>query len=223
MTRIYGELLAALGVLERGQVVEASWADLAGVRGRPERGRMGLRAREVFERARGGVLFVSDAHLLTRGNAGCGQAGQAGQEAVDTLLGLMEDHRDEVVVVLAGGSREIGGFLAGNPGLASRFTRTVEFSSYSRTELAEIFVGMAEEADFLVSAETLEALSALMDAEGERFAEGNGREVRALFEASVTRQARRIEAAAVAGGTPEVAELQTLLPEDVQEGNRGGS
>ncbi|WP_460757806.1 right-handed parallel beta-helix repeat-containing protein [Nocardiopsis oceani] len=216
VTRIYGELLAALGVLERGQVVEVSRADLVGAPGRRERGRTEQRTREAFEQARGGVLLVSDAHLLTRGDAG---GERAGQEAVDTLLGLMEGHRDEVVVVLAGSSREIRAFLAGNPGLASRFSRTVEFPSYSRAELVDIFVGMAEEADFLVPAKTLEVLSALMTAESERFAEGNGREVRALFEASVTWQARRIEAAAAAGGTLDVAELQTLLPEDVQAGN----
>jgi SpoVK/Ycf46/Vps4 family AAA+-type ATPase len=208
VARVYGELLAALGVLAQGQVVEASRADLVG----QYVGQTAQRTRDVFERARGGVLFIDEAYSLAR-PGGSGQ--DFGQEAIDTLLKLMEDHRDEVVVIVAGYTDEMRSFMASNPGLDSRFSRTVEFAPYSREELAHIFVAMAEGADFLVPEESRTALVELLGAHTEPFAAGNGREVRKLFEASVTRQSRRIEAAALQGRDPSVEELQTLLPEDI--------
>ncbi|MEU3307399.1 AAA family ATPase, partial [Nocardiopsis sp. NPDC006832] len=208
VARIYGQLMAALGVLAQGQVVEAARADLVG----SYIGHTAQKTKDVFERARGGVLFVDEAYTLARPG---GSGGDFGQEAIDTLLKLMEDHRDEVVVIAAGYTGEMDGFLASNPGLASRFSRTVEFAPYGGDELLSIFVGMAEGADFLVPEETRAALAETMGREEARLSDGNGREVRKLFEASVTRQARRIEAAALAGGVPDVSELQTLSPEDV--------
>ncbi|WP_017588262.1 right-handed parallel beta-helix repeat-containing protein [Nocardiopsis ganjiahuensis] len=219
VARFYGELLAALGVLSRGHVVEAAPGSLVGPPGQRGPGQVARRTRELFERARGGLLFVTDADVLTRDFTG-GRG--VGQNVVDTLLELMEEHRDEVVVIVSGRSREMAGFLSGNPELASRFSRTVEFAPYSREELVEIFVGMAERADLLVPASTRRTLLRLVGSDGARFAEGNGHRVRALFEASVTRQARRIEAAALAGDSPDVAELQTLLPEDVPDRGAGG-
>ncbi|MFE3458458.1 AAA family ATPase [Nocardiopsis aegyptia] len=208
VARVYGELLAALGVLAQGQVVEAARADLVG----SYVGHTAQRTRETFERARGGVLFIDEAYALARpGGAG----GDFGQEAIDTLLKLMEDHRDEVVVIVAGYTDEMRTFMASNPGLDSRFSRTVEFAPYSREELAHIFVAMAEGAGFLVADESREALLGLLGAHEDLFAAGNGREVRKLFEASVTRQSRRIEEAALQGSEPSREELQTLLPEDV--------
>ncbi|TDQ50248.1 AAA family ATPase [Actinorugispora endophytica] len=208
VARIYGELLAALGVLAQGQVVEASRADLVG-------GYVGHTARQtqaVFERARGGVLFVDEAYTLSRSP---GTGGDFGQEAIDTLLKLMEDHRDEVVVIAAGHTDEMAGFMAGNPGLASRFSRTIAFASYSESELLRIFTSMAEDGDFAVPGETAAEVGRAVRAAPERFANGNAREVRKLFEESVRRQARRIEEQALAGGQPTLEQLQRLLPEDV--------
>ncbi|RKS07362.1 SpoVK/Ycf46/Vps4 family AAA+-type ATPase [Nocardiopsis sp. Huas11] len=208
VARVYGELLAALGVLAQGQVVEAARADLVG----QYVGHTAQRTREVFEKARGGVLFIDEAYALARPG---GTGHDFGQEAIDTLLKLMEDHRDEVVVIVAGYTDEMRSFMATNPGLDSRFSRTVEFAPYSREELAHIFVAMAEGADFLVPEESRAALVELLGEHAELFAAGNGREVRKLFESSVTRQSRRIEAAALEGRDPSVVELQTLRPEDV--------
>ncbi|WP_233515764.1 AAA family ATPase [Nocardiopsis sp. L17-MgMaSL7] len=214
VARLYGQLLAALGVLAQGQVVEAARADLVG----SFVGQTAQRTKDVFERARGGVLFIDEAYTLARSGA---SGSDFGQEAIDTLLKLMEDHRDEVVVIAAGYTGEMDGFLASNPGLASRFSRTVEFEPYGRDELATIFTGMAEGADFLVPEETREALVTVLARNPELYAEGNGREIRKLFEASVTVQARRIEAAVRAGVHPDRAELQTLRAEDVAGGGGG--
>ncbi|MBQ1080177.1 right-handed parallel beta-helix repeat-containing protein [Nocardiopsis sp. B62] len=215
VARLYGELLAAVGVLPRGHVVEASPGSLVGPPGQRGPGRVALRTRELFERARGGLLLLSDAEVLNRDFTG-GRG--VGQEVVDTLLRLMEEHRDEVVVVVSGRARETTGFLADHPGLAARLSRTLEFSSYDREELAAIFVGMAERADLLVPEATRRALSELLGVDSRGLAEGGGHRVRALFEAGLTRQARRIEAAALSGESPDVDQLRTLLPEDLPDG-----
>ncbi|MDA8369008.1 MAG: AAA family ATPase [Nocardiopsaceae bacterium] len=209
VARIYGELLAALGVLAQGQIIEAGRADLVG----RFVGETAQLTRAVFDSARGGVLFIDEAYALTREVADGGHG--FGREAVDTLIKLMEDHRDEVVVIVAGYTDEMRGFMSANPGLASRFSRTITFAPYSVPELVEIFRSMAVDAQFLVPEETMEAVTRYLLAHAERFAEGNAREIRTLFEAGVTRQSRRIERLAAAGGDPSLAQLQTLLPEDI--------
>ncbi|GAB3480351.1 AAA family ATPase [Nocardiopsis coralliicola] len=205
VARIYGELLAALGVLAQGQVVEVGRADLVG----QYIGQTAQRTREVVERARGGVLFIDELYALG------GTGGDFGREAVDTLLKLMEDFRDEVVVIAAGHSAEMADFLADHPGLASRFSRTIAFAPYTRAELAEIFAAVAAGADFTVPEPTRTAVGTVVDAAPARFAEGNGREIRTLFEDSVARQSRRIEAQALSGADPSVEQLRALLPDDV--------
>ncbi|GAA1464935.1 AAA family ATPase [Nocardiopsis exhalans] len=220
VARLYGELLAALGVLARGHLVEAGPGHLVGPPGQRGPGQVARRTRELFERARGGLLYVTDADVLTRDFTG-GRG--VGQDVVDTLLELMDEHRGEVVVIVSGRSREMSGFLSGSPELASRFSGTVEFAPYGREELVGVFAVMAERADLRVPEATRRALAEVVGADGGRFTEENGHRVRALFEASVTRQARRIEAAAQAGGSPDVAELQTLLPEDLPERGVGGA
>ncbi|MEU3018321.1 right-handed parallel beta-helix repeat-containing protein [Nocardiopsis sp. NPDC007018] len=215
VARLYGELLAALGVLARGHVVEASPARLAGPPGQRGPGRVARRTRSLFERARGGLLLLSDADLLIRDPGG---GSGVGQDVADTLARLMEEHRDEVVVVVSGRARGVAGFLADHPGLAVRFSRTVEFSPYGREELTDLFVAMAERADLRVPERTRRAFAAALGVDADGFAEGNGHRVRALFEASLRVQARRIEAAALSGDSPDVVELQTLLPEDLLDG-----
>ncbi|WP_141579041.1 AAA family ATPase [Actinomadura sp. WMMA1423] len=208
VARLYGELLAALGVLAQGQVVEAARVDLVG----QYVGHTAQKTAEVFDRARGGVLFIDEAYTLSR-PAGTGH--DFGQEAIDTLVKLMEDHRDEVIVIAAGYTAEMEGFLSTNPGLASRFARTLTFRPYAVDGLVSIFLGKAEAADYLVPEPTREALAAYLEADRDRFREGNGREVDKLFRSAVTAHARRTEQLASSGADLTTDQLATLLPEDV--------
>ncbi|MGP4026126.1 AAA family ATPase [Actinomadura sp. 3N407] len=208
VARLYGELLAALGVLAQGQVVEAARMDLVG----QYVGHTAQKTAEVFERARGGVLFIDEAYALSR-PAGSGH--DFGQEAIDTLVKLMEDHRDEVIVIAAGYTSEMAGFLSANPGLASRFARTLTFRPYDVDGLVAIFQGKAEAADYLVPEPTREALTAHLEAARDRYEEGNGREVDKLFRSAVTAHARRTEQLANDGAELTTEQLTTLLPEDV--------
>ncbi|QDY80303.1 right-handed parallel beta-helix repeat-containing protein [Streptomyces qinzhouensis] len=203
VARLYAGLLASLGVLPRGRLVEVARADLVG----RYVGHTAQLTKEVFQSALGGVLFIDEAYTLTSG----GSSNDFGREAVDTLLKLMEDHRDEVVVIVAGYTEEMRGFLSSNPGLASRFSRYVEFEDYSTDELLTIMGRQAEESGYTCAAPTLEALRARIDATPRGRTFGNARLARQLLETMVTHQARRLTGVP----RPSVDDLRALLPEDL--------
>ncbi|WP_299531497.1 right-handed parallel beta-helix repeat-containing protein [uncultured Streptomyces sp.] len=205
VARLYGELLVSLGVLPRGQLVEVSRAELVG----RYVGHTAQLTREVFEKAIGGVLFVDEAYTLTPHNAGSG--GDFGREAVDTLLKLMEDHRDRVVVIVAGYTREMEGFLASNPGLSSRFSRRVEFADYSSDELVTIVRQHAAEGGYECGPGTGSLLREHFDALPRDRSFGNARLARQVLEGMITRQAGRLSSMAA----PGLDDLRLLLPEDV--------
>jgi hypothetical protein len=205
VARTYGRLLEALGVLARGQFREVSRRDLVG----QYIGHTAEKTSLVFEEAKGGVLFIDEAYTLSR-QAGSG--GDFGQEAIDTLVKLMEDHRDEVAVIVAGYTAEMTGFLAANPGLASRFAKTIEFEDYTPGDLLAIIRRMVDEGDYLMANE---ATPVLLDyfgriVGGARF--GNARDARRLFESTRTAQSQRLR---TLGRMPDVTELRTLMAEDV--------
>ncbi|SCF47591.1 ATPase family associated with various cellular activities (AAA) [Micromonospora matsumotoense] len=204
VARIYGRLLAHFGLLSKGQVVEVTRVDLVG----EYLGSTALKTSAVFERALGGVLFVDEASTLGR-TFGIGS--DLGLEAIDTLVKLMEDHRDEVVVIVAGYPAEMDGVLATNPGLASRFTRTIEFADYSPEELLAIVSGLAAQHDYdLTKATSAAVLERLAEAvEQPNF--GNGRGARKLFGVMVERQAERLADLP----TPSSEQLRLLLPGDI--------
>ncbi|MGI5205022.1 AAA family ATPase [Spirillospora sp. CA-108201] len=208
VARLYGELLTALGVLAQGQVVEAARVDLVG----QYVGQTAQKTTEVFERARGGVLFIDEAYTLSRPG---GSGHDFGQEAIDTLVKLMEDHRDEVIVIAAGYTGEMEGFLATNPGLASRFARTLNFRPYEVEGLVSIFLGKSKAADYRVPEPTRLALTEYLTAHHGRFREGNGREVDKLVRSAMTAHARRTEQLANSGAELTTEQLATLLPEDI--------
>ncbi|MFJ8622588.1 right-handed parallel beta-helix repeat-containing protein [Kitasatospora sp. NPDC093550] len=211
VARLYGELLAELGVLPAGQLVETARADLVG----RYIGHTAQLTRDAFERARGGVLFIDEAYTLTPRH---GAGGDFGQEAVDTLMKLMEDHRDEVVVIVAGYQDEMSGFLASNPGLASRFSREITFDHYTDDELVTIVRLQAEAAGYRCTPDTLTALGTLFGAVPRDHAFGNGRFARQVLEAMITRQAGRLARLDVA----DLDELSLLLPHDLPAQRIGG-
>jgi SpoVK/Ycf46/Vps4 family AAA+-type ATPase len=156
------------------------------------------------------VLFIDEAYTLSAGDRG-GSGPDFGREAIDTLVKLMEDHRDDVVVIAAGYTTEMIGFLTSNPGLASRFSRTVEFANYSPAELVTIVEQMcarhAYELDAAAQADLRQHFEQLPRTE--TFA--NGREARKTFEDMINRQASRL------AGSAEIsaADLTSLIREDV--------
>ncbi|WP_432838009.1 AAA family ATPase [Dactylosporangium sp. CA-092794] len=207
VARMYGQLLAALGALPSGQVIEVARADLVG----EYIGHTAQRTREVFERARGGVLFIDEAYTLTPPDAGQ----DFGREAVDTLLKLMEDHRDEVAVIVAGYDDEMARFLGVNPGLASRFSRHIQFVSYTTEELVAIFAELANAAGYECDPDAWRVLRARFDRVAKDATFGNGRYARQVLDDAVTRQAGRLRAVTA----PTVADLRTLLASDVDDGH----
>ncbi|MEV0481319.1 right-handed parallel beta-helix repeat-containing protein [Streptomyces sp. NPDC050508] len=207
VARLYGTILAELGALRSGHLVEVSRADLVA----QVIGGTAIKTTEAFERALGGVLFVDEAYTLTTDSRGSGA--DFGREAVDTLLKLMEDHRDDVVVVAAGYSDEMRSFLGSNPGLASRFSRTVEFENYSVPELVEIMESMCVRHQYALADETRHALAVHFERLPKDAGFGNGRAARQVFEEMVDRQAVRLSA------LTDVTEqdLSLLLPQDISE------
>ncbi|MGA5048652.1 right-handed parallel beta-helix repeat-containing protein [Streptomyces arboris] len=203
VARLYGEVLTQLGVLERGQLIEAARADLVG----RYIGHTAQLTREVFERARGGVLFIDEAYTLTPRGSGA----DFGQEAVDTLLKLMEDHRDEVVVIVAGYTDEMERFLASNPGLSSRFPRRIAFADYSSEELVTIVRAQAANMGYECGPGTGPLLKEYFDALPRDRSFGNARLARQVVESMVTRQASRLSSLAA----PTLDDLRILLPADV--------
>ncbi|MBT2448623.1 right-handed parallel beta-helix repeat-containing protein [Streptomyces sp. ISL-43] len=212
VARLYGRLLAELGVLPGGQLVEVARADLVG----RFVGHTAQLTKEAFDRARGGVLFIDEAYTLTpRGGSG----NDFGQEAVDTLMKLMEDHRDEVAVIVAGYSDEMEGFLASNPGLASRFSRQILFEHYSDGELVEIVTKQAEAAGYVLAPDTAAALHELFAAAPRDRTFGNGRFARQTLESMITRQAGRLSRLEL----DDLSEISLLLPSDLPVSARTGS
>ncbi|MFF3816643.1 right-handed parallel beta-helix repeat-containing protein [Streptomyces bluensis] len=205
VARLYGEILASLGVLEKGHLVEVSRVDLVG----EHIGSTAIRTQEAFDRARGGVLFIDEAYALSPEDSGR----DFGREAIDTLVKLMEDHRDAVVVIVAGYTAEMERFLSINPGVASRFSRTIRFGDYGPEELLRIVEQQAEEHEYRLGPGASEALLKYFTTipKGPTF--GNGRTARQTFEGMVERHAGRVAQIA----EPSTDDLTLLYPEDLPE------
>lgn len=205
VARLYGEILASLDVLEKGHLVEVSRVDLVG----EHIGSTAIRTQEAFERARGGVLFIDEAYALSPQDAGR----DFGKEAIDTLVKLMEDHRDAVVVIVAGYTAEMERFLSVNPGVASRFSRTITFGDYGPEELLRIVEQQADEHEYRLAPGAAEALLKYFTQLPKGPAFGNGRTARQTFEAMVERHASRVAQLA----DPTTDDLTLLYAEDLPE------
>ncbi|ABM96810.1 AAA family ATPase [Methylibium petroleiphilum] len=205
VARLLGRIFHGLGVLERGHLVEVDRSGLvAGYVGQTA-----IKTRQTVETALGGVLFIDEAYTLVKDGA------DYGAEAVDTLLKMMEDHRKELVVIVAGYTEKMGRFLASNPGLKSRFTRFMNFADYRPDQLTDILQIMASEAGMELTEEAKRkahlVLSSAYEIRDESF--GIGRLARNLFHDAMSRQADRLVTIA---NLNEQA-LQTLEAADIPE------
>ncbi len=184
VARILGEIYESLGFLSKGHLVETDRSGLvAGYVGQTA-----IKTKEVCERAVGGVLFIDEAYSLA------GKDEDFGREAIDTLLKFMEDHRDDLVVIVAGYPELMKGFIEANPGLQSRFTSTLLFHDYCPAELVEIFMGFCRQGQMRISDEAGKLLSAVIESHyfSRDAAFGNARWVRNLFEQCQLNQGVRL-------------------------------
>ena len=208
VARILGRLLRGLGLLSRGQLVEAERADLVG----EYIGHTAAKAREIVTRAQGGVLFIDEAYSLARGGDK-----DFGREATDVLVKAMEDHRSDFALILAGYRGEMERFLATNPGLRSRFPIHLDFPDYTIDELLRIAEGMLATRQYRLVPAGRARLADLLRTPGGQaaLAAGNARLVRNVIERGIRRQATRLFRG---GGSPPsggAAALMDLLPEDL--------
>ncbi len=202
VARLLAQIYRTLGVVEKGHLVESDRSQLvAGYVGQTA-----IQVRKVVESALGGVLLVDEAYALARGDER-----DFGQEAIDTLVKLIEDHRDAVVVVAAGYPDEMADFIDSNPGLRSRFPKTIAFPDYTDDELVAIFGGMAKKSAYVCADGVDTHLHAWFAAQPRDKGFGNARLARNLFEAVVARQATRV----VGVKDPTNEQLMALTAEDI--------
>ena len=187
VARALGDIYRSLRVLRKGHLVETDRADLvAGYIGQTA-----IKTLEKCKQALDGILFIDEAYALAGSG---GSTGDFGKEAIDTLLKFMEDNRDRIVVIVAGYPNEMRRFISSNPGLSSRFTKTIEFPPYEPQELCEIFKGMAQRQGFQLPERFETKLEPWISESARREDWGNAREVRTLLEKSREAQAMRISA-----------------------------
>ncbi|HEX8560106.1 MAG TPA: AAA family ATPase [Pyrinomonadaceae bacterium] len=185
VARLVSQIYRTLGVLRRGHLVETDRAGLvAGYVGQTA-----MKVREVTTKALGGVLFVDEAYTLATGGEN-----DFGREAVETLLKMMEDHRDDLVVIVAGYTQRMQDFLDSNPGLRSRFNKHIHFDDYGVEQLVAIFKTFCLKAEFKLAGpaegELASVFGVLCASRDETF--GNARAARNLFEATLSKQANRL-------------------------------
>lgn len=207
VARLLAKIYKVLGVVSEGQLVEVDRSNLvAGYIGQTA-----TQTAEIVESAIGGILFIDEAYTLVKG----GDEKDFGQEAVDTLLKLMEDNRDDLIVIVAGYTDKMEEFVNSNPGLKSRFNKYIFFSDYSGKELTSIFKSMAEKQEYTTDKEASkyvqDYLTAKAKAHEENFA--NAREARNYLERCIERQASRIV------DIEDISDddIKTLTLEDVTE------
>jgi len=186
VARILAGIYRELGVLSKGQLVEVSRADLVG----GYIGHTALKTQEKIDEALGGVLFIDEAYTLVKEDS----PRDFGQEAIDTILKAMEDHREDFIVIVAGYDELMKKFIDSNPGLKSRFSKNFHFDDYSEYELELIFVKLCEQYGYSLTQKAKrilhEKIVEKVKDKSKHF--GNGREMRNMFEQVISNQADRL-------------------------------
>lgn len=206
VARIIAKTYQALGVLSKGHLVEVDRSGLvAGYIGQTA-----LKTQEVIDKALGGVLFIDEAYALEVEES----PNDFGQEAIDTLLKAMEDHRDDLVVIVAGYPGPMKKFIESNPGLKSRFNRYIHFDDYSASELFEIFSLQIQRNDYSIDndAQLLvrEIFENIVRCKGDNF--GNARDVRNMFENVLAAQANRV----IQLKCPNLDDVRSITLDDIK-------
>lgn len=206
VARILGSIFKGLGILSKGHLIEVERADLVG----EYIGHTAIKTREQVKRALGGILFVDEAYSLARGGNK-----DFGKESIDCLVKLMEDHRDDLVLILAGYREEMDFFLKSNPGLRSRFPIQIDFPDYTLEQLLDIAQVFLSERDYCLSTAAREELSRQLRLTQYLQHSGNARLVRNLIERAIRRQAVRLADKQHLSRN----ELMTIEPVDLKGGS----
>jgi Holliday junction resolvasome RuvABC ATP-dependent DNA helicase subunit len=206
VARLIGRIFQSLEVLRKGHVVEVDRGSLVS----NVVGGTAILTTERCREALDGILFIDEAYSLA---AAPGGGPDFGKEAIDTVLKFMEDYRDRLVVIVAGYPQQMQGFVNSNPGLASRFSKTIDFPSYSVAELGEILSRMAESQRFVLPANLAEMIAPWITANAGTPQWGNARSIRSLLEKMREAQAIRISA-------DPSADLSRIEPADIARATR---
>ena len=202
VARLLSQIYRAVGVVSKGHLVETDRSSLvAGFVGQTA-----TKTMTVLQSSLGGMLLIDEAYSLARGGAD-----DFGREAIDTLVKFMEDHRDDIGIVAAGYPAEMQDFIDTNPGLRSRFTRTINFADYTDEELVTIFTSLGEKNHYSPTDDAITKLRALLAAQPRDRGFGNARFIRNVFEEAVGRQAQRLTALE----DPTDEQLSTLVADDL--------
>jgi len=214
MARLLAEMYGSIGLLDKGHLVEVDRAGLVG----QFVGHTAAKTNRAVKRALGGVLFIDEAYALAPPGL---STNDFGPEAIETLLKRMEDHRDRLVVVVAGYPKLMNNFLNSNPGLRSRFAREISFPDYSASELVAITEKLVRDGDYELSEGTHQTLELIFEQATRSEGFGNARYSRNLFEQAINRHALRLAPRAdVGAGGFERSHLTRLEPSDFVEAMR---
>lgn len=206
VARLLAQIYCSLGILSKGHLVEVDRSGLVAA----YMGQTAIKVKEVIDKAKGGILFIDEAYSLANETPG----GDFGQEAIDTLVKAMEDNREDLIVIVAGYPDLMENFVNSNPGLKSRFQKTLYFPDYTATDLYEVFQKFCKENDYTLS---LDAVDYLME-QLERYVQnkdknfGNARDIRNFLDIAISAQANRL----LEENTTNAEDLMTLLPVDLR-------
>jgi len=207
IARLVGKIYHALGLISKSDVIETARVDFVGT----YVGTTAPKTTETVNRAMGGVLFIDEAYQLMDKDG----AGGYGAEAIDTLVALLENHKNDFICIVAGYTKEMQDFLDQNPGLKSRFPTTIEFEDYTLSELCQMFDLTIKKKGFVVADEAKDAVRNYIEGCYRSKDFGNGRGVRNIVEKIIRQANTRIDGYMMAGRDITKEDLITILPEDI--------